>query len=271
MSNRTNDGAEVSNLLSSGKKMSRSSGGVQSTQPSCGNDNILDLVQTLHVLALIKNRTMNYASTRLTMLALAAVASTACGGGSSPGVASPRIVQPGAPGQSGRTFSTEELSAVEGVSYVEADVRFMQGMIPNHAHALEMKALVRQHASTQVVRLMGLRMEISQRDEIAMMQSWLRDHGEALELPGMGGMHTMPGMLTPEQMQALGNARGAAFDKLFLEGMIQHHLGALDMVYELYNTSGAAQESTVFKFAEDVDADQLMEIERMRGVLDSMR
>ena len=183
------------------------------------------------------------------------------------------IVQPGAPGQAGRSFSTDELAAVEGVSYVQADVDFMQGMIPHHAQALEMTALVRQHASTGAVRTMALRMEISQRDEIGLIEGWLREHGEAIEMPGMGmsRMHVMPGMLTPEQMTELANARGVEFDRRFLEGMIQHHYGAIDMVFNLFNTSGAAQESTIFKFAEDIDADQLMEIERMRGVLATLR
>ena len=80
----------------------------------------------------------------------------------------------------------------------------------------------------------------------------------------------MMGMLTPEQMETLANARGVEFDRLFLEGMIQHHEGALDMVTTLFNTSGAAQESTVFKFAEEVDADQLMEIERMQALLEQI-
>ncbi len=187
----------------------------------------------------------------------------------------PLIVQPGAPGESGRTFSAMELDQVEGVSHVEADVRFMQGMIPHHQQALEMTALVRQHAVTRAVQQMALRMEISQRDEIQLMETWLRERNEPTTMPGMGmemgGMHLMPGMLTPEQMEELGNARGEEFDRLFLEGMIQHHLGAIDMVAQLFNTSGAAQESTIFKFAEDVDADQTMEIERMQSLLDQMR
>ena len=206
----------------------------------------------------------------------------ACGGGSagsgSAAASAPtsgaRIVQPGAPGQSSRTFSAGELNAVEGVSYVEADVRFLQGMIPHHAQALEMTALVRQYATTDAVRQMALRMEISQRDEIALMETWLREHGESTEMAGMGGMggmHMMPGMLTPEQMNTLKNARGVDFDRYFLEYMIQHHQGAIGMVAELFNTSGAAQESTIFKFAEDVDADQLMEIERMQGILETLR
>lgn len=212
------------------------------------------------------------------VIAFAALAS-ACGGsggaGSMPAPADgPLIVQPGAPGQAGRTFSTEQLDQVEGVSHTDADVAFMRGMIPHHQQALEMTALVRQHATTDAVRQMALRMEISQRDEIALMETWLRERGEATTMPGMGGMggmHMMPGMLTPEQMTALRNARGPEFDRLFLEGMIQHHQGAIDMVATLFNTSGAAQESTVFKFAEDVDADQQMEIERMQGILSTIR
>lgn len=184
----------------------------------------------------------------------------------------PRIVQPGAPGESATTYSPEEISEVEGVSYTPADVRFLQGMIPHHEQALVMTELVRRYATTDAVRLMALRMEISQRDEIALMETWLRDHGEATRMPGMGGgMHMMPGMLTPDQMEELRNARGVEFDQLFLEYMIQHHLGAIDMVAKLFATPGAAQESTVFKFAEDVDADQTMEIERMQRVLQSIR
>jgi len=217
---------------------------------------------------------------------LLVAALAACAGGSGQAPASrasapadgPRIVQPGAPGQAGRTFSAEELSQVEGVSYTAADVRFMQGMIPHHAQALEMTALVRQYAASDAVRQMALRMEISQRDEIQLMESWLREHGEPVRAGGMAGMdHSahggamMPGMLSPEQMANLRDARGVEFDRLFLEYMIQHHLGAITMVDELLNSSGAAQESTVFKFAEDVNADQTMEIERMQGLLQTLR
>ena len=149
-----------------------------------------------------------------------------------------------------------------------------------------MTALVSKYATTNAVRQMALRMEISQRDEIKLMETWLTDRGQPIEMPmgsmggmhhdGMhhemvGGLHVMPGMLTAEQMEALANARGMEFDRLFLEGMIQHHQGAIDMVATLLNSPGAAQESTIFQFAEDVDADQQMEIERMRGILNQLR
>jgi uncharacterized protein (DUF305 family) len=225
---------------------------------------------------------MNASLTRVLALPAAALWLAACTGTSSSSAGAPaprdsdepRIVQPGAPGEGVRTYSAAELGEVEGVTYTPADVRFMQGMIPHHAQALEMTALVRRHATTDAVRQMALRMEISQRDEIALMEAWLRERGEPVEMPGMGGMghvHLMPGMLTPEQMEELGDARGVEFDRLFLEYMIQHHLGAIDMVAELFATSGAGQESTVFKFAEDVDADQTMEILRMQSILDGLR
>jgi uncharacterized protein (DUF305 family) len=220
-------------------------------------------------------------TSRILVFSLSAIAAACSGRSAGPATSSPapasdgpRIVQPGAPGQASRTYSAEEIDAVEGLSWTEADVRFMQGMIPHHAQALEMTALVRQHATTDAVRQMGLRMEISQRDEIGLMSAWLEERGQPVQMPGMHDMHgghMMPGMLSPEQMDNLSNARGVEFDRLFLEYMIQHHEGAITMVRELFASSGAAQESTVFKFAEDVDADQTMEIERMQGILATLR
>ena len=91
-------------------------------------------------------------------------------------------------------------------------------------------------------------------------------------VPGMmPGMPMMPGMLSPEQMAQLGTAGGDDFDRLFLELMIQHHQGAVTMVADLFNTSGAGQESLIFKFASDVHADQTMEIERMQRLLNAGR
>jgi uncharacterized protein (DUF305 family) len=83
----------------------------------------------------------------------------------------------------------------------------------------------------------------------------------------MHGATLMPGMLTPEEMDRLGGAIGAGFDRLFLDFMIKHHEGALIMVNELFSTPGAGQESEIFAFASDVDADQRMEIDRMRAML----
>jgi uncharacterized protein (DUF305 family) len=77
----------------------------------------------------------------------------------------------------------------------------------------------------------------------------------------------MPGMLTPDEMQRLRAAEGTDFERLFLEGMIRHHEGALTMVRELFEVPGAGQEPELFAFASDVEADQAMEIRRMRALL----
>lgn len=190
-------------------------------------------------------------------------------GGPSPASSGPRTVQAGAPGAASRTVDPDELSSSAGPTYVEADVRFMQGMIPHHAQALEMVGLVRDRATTELVRRMALRMEISQRDEIALMSQWLDARGE--RQPPAYDRNTgpfMPGMLTPEQMASLEAAEGSEFDRLFLELMIQHHEGAIDMVARLFATPGAGQESEIFQFADDVDVDQRMEIDRMRQALE---
>jgi uncharacterized protein (DUF305 family) len=165
--------------------------------------------------------------------------------------------------------------------YGAADVRFMQGMISHHAQALAMVALIPDHTTRQDMRLLGKRIEISQRDEIGLMQHWLEDRHQEVptvdahhmaSMPGMqmpGGM-LMPGMLTPEQMDQLAKASGPQFDRLFLEGMIRHHQGALTMVSQLFGTNGAGQEAEAFRFASDVDADQRAEIRRMQAMLDAM-
>ena len=81
-------------------------------------------------------------------------------------------------------------------------------------------------------------------------------------------MGLMPGMLTPEQMEALRKAKGAAFDRLFLTGMIQHHNGALTMVKDLFDTAGAGQDAELFNFATDADNSQRAEIRIMQAMLE---
>ena len=155
----------------------------------------------------------------------------------------------------------------------DADVRFITGMIGHHAQALEMVALVRERATRADVRMMAERIEVSQRDEIAMMERWLRARGHPVPSADSAHAHhgaghaQMPGMLTAEEMQRLRGASGAEFDRLFLELMIRHHEGALAMVAELFGTRGGGQESETFHIASEVDADQRMEIDRMRTML----
>ncbi|MGH9322125.1 MAG: DUF305 domain-containing protein, partial [Vicinamibacteria bacterium] len=182
----------------------------------------------------------------------------------------PPIVKPGAPGEASRLISSEEASDLAGIQYTEADVRFMQGMISHHAQALEMTELLASRSERDVMRKLAERIEISQEDEIRMMQEWLRTRGQAVtevDAHHAHGAHLMPGMLTTEEMSRLGEARGAEFDRLFLELMIKHHRGALTMVEELLAQQGAAQDSQLFGFTSDITADQSMEIDRMDVML----
>lgn len=161
-----------------------------------------------------------------------------------------------------------------------ADVAFMRGMIAHHGQALEMAALVPARTGREDMRLLARRIDISQQGEMAMMRRWLADRGQDTTASmqhdmhaGMAGMQhaMMPGMLTPEEMARLAAATGPEFERLFLEGMIRHHQGALVMVEQLLAAPGAAQDPETFRFASDVDADQRAEIARMQALLDAMQ
>lgn len=164
--------------------------------------------------------------------------------------------------------------------YTAADVHFMTGMIGHHAQAIQMSRLAPTHGASPAVLRLADRIINAQEDEIATMQHWLG--ARRLPVPeakpgpmkmNMGGMvheMLMPGMLTEEQVAQLDRARGPEFDRLFLTFMIQHHRGATSMVRDLFGTPGAAQDETVFKFANDVNVDQTTEIARMQSMLTSM-
>ena len=140
-----------------------------------------------------------------------------------------------------------------------------------------MTALIESHTENRDLRSLGARISRSQSDEIKFMKRWLAARGQPIshEMPDMphmhmshGSMSLMPGMLTPEQMEALRKARGDEFDHLFLTGMIQHHGGALTMVKDLFDTAGAGQDAELFNFTTDVDSGQRAEIRIMQSMLE---
>ena len=189
--------------------------------------------------------------------------------------AKPVIVQPGAPGKPSKTLPASTKGLLPPRS--QADVEFMQGMIMHHSQAIEMTALIASHTDNKELTSLGARISSSQSDEIKFMQRWLAARGESvpMAMPGMPGMNMsdksmglMPGMLTPEQMDALRKAKGAEFDRLFLTGMIQHHNGALIMVKDLFDTAGAGQDAELFNFATDADNTQKAEIRIMQAMLE---
>lgn len=185
----------------------------------------------------------------------------------------PRIVQPGAPGEASRTVAVDQAADLSRIQHTPADVRFMQAMIGHHQQAVEMVELLKTRTSRDDMRRLGQRIELSQNDEIALMRRWLEARGQPVpseHAHHSGAVGSMPGMLSADEMARLAAAHGSAFDRLFLEGMIKHHDGALTMVNELFATPGAGQEVEIFSFAADVDADQRMEIERMGAMLDAL-
>lgn len=194
------------------------------------------------------------------------------------GAVKPVVVQPGAPGAPSKILPSSTRGSLPPRS--EADVEFMQGMIVHHAQAVVMTAMIASHTENKDLRSLGARISSSQSDEINFMKRWLTARGEPItkpmpEMPGMdmssetshADMALMPGMLTPQQMEALRKAKGAEFDHLFLVGMIQHHNGALIMVKDLFDTAGAGQDAELFNFATDADNTQRAEIRIMQGML----
>ena len=140
-----------------------------------------------------------------------------------------------------------------------------------------MTALIESHTESKDLRSLGARISRSQSDEIKFMKRWLSSRGQPISqaMHDMShknmsheSMALMPGMLTPQQMEALRKAKSEEFDRLFLTGMIQHHDGALTMVKDLFDTAGAGQDAELFNFATDVDSGQRAEIRIMQSMLE---
>lgn len=212
----------------------------------------------------------------------------------------------GTPAPAGTTLSNSEIEAIyrarmeaSRTRFVQADVDFMTGMIHHHAQAVEMARLAPRNEAGHDVQTLAARILITQQDEIALMQRWLEDrnqpvpvlhvteqgvtvhvddvhgaahgaHGHPDDGAGHGDHSRMPGMLTADQLAALAETRDGAFDRLFLTLMIEHHLGAVTMVHDLFATDGAAQDDVVFRLASDVQVDQLTEVARMQRMLERL-
>ena len=185
----------------------------------------------------------------------------------------PVVVTMGRPGEASTSAPMDTAGKGVTLPYAPGDVKFIRGMITHHAQAIEMDNLLKSRTDSESMRMMALRIEVSQNDEIAWMRRWLDERKQpqpsehAHHMPG--GM--MPGMLTDAEMAKLAAAKGPAFDRLFPEGMIKHHMGALIMVEELFNSPGSAQQADMFDFASHVDSDQRMEISRMTQMLKDMK
>jgi uncharacterized protein (DUF305 family) len=205
---------------------------------------------------------------RATLFLIAAIACSSSGGSTSArpqGAPTPAPAPPGA--------ATNVINP--------ADIQFMAGMIPHHAQAVLIAGWAPTHEASPELRRLCERIVVGQRDEIGLMQAWLKQR--ALEVPPANATHMrmtmngmphdmlMPGMLNDEELKQLDAARGAAFDRLFLQAMIRHHQGAISMVDDLEAAPGSRQDETVFRFSSDVYADQTTEIDRMQKMLAALK
>ena len=181
------------------------------------------------------------------------------------------IVQPGAPGQPSQTLDATTALAIADSSYTSADVHFMQGMILHHHQALLMSRLASDRTNNENVLDLAGRIDVSQDDEIMLMQDWLKERSEMVPDPAdhhsSHMSHDMVGMATAEQMTNLVNSKSIDFDELFLSLMITHHDGAIKMVKELQDQPGSAYDPLLNEFVSDVANDQAVEIERMNELL----
>ena len=175
------------------------------------------------------------------------------------------IIQPGAPGENSKKLDPETATSIARTSHIDADIKFLQGMIVHHEQAIVMSKLAAKRTNNKTIIDLANRIDLSQVDEINFMESWLSARDKNLhEINHKGHMHmSMPGMATPAQIESLKKANSTDFDRLFLQLMIKHHDGALDMVDELKKYPGSANNQLLNEFVSDLINDQAVEIERM--------
>ena len=187
------------------------------------------------------------------------------------GASSRACAQGGMPGMDhGKHRMSPDIVVPKGALYTKADVEFMQGMIAHHAQAIVMSRMAEANGANPQVLKLSRKIDQSQVPEIIIMQQWLRRYGQFA--PDTASWHDMrmDGMLTDDELREMSEAKGVAFDRLFLTGMIKHHAGALKMVDDLFRSPGAGQEVDANVFANDVVTAQTAEIAVMRRLLSQL-
>ena len=191
------------------------------------------------------------------------------------------IIQPGAPGNPSKILDAKEATNISNTSYIKADVKFLQGMIVHHEQAILMSNMAGERTNNKTILDLAKRIDVSQADEINFMESWLKQRNEYADnshenhhmhrkhhIHASHNMHLdMVGMATPKQLDDLKKSSSTDFDRLFLQLMITHHDGALEMVEELKKYPGNAYDPILNEFVADLVNDQGVEIERMNTIL----
>jgi uncharacterized protein (DUF305 family) len=187
------------------------------------------------------------------------------------------VLQPGKPGEGAETIAPEDYEGAPAQApFTKADADFLSDMILHHGQATEMAGLVPRRSESDQVKTFAARIDVVQNSEIDLMSGWLEENEYPVPMTAEGGDGSgprapehehdadMPGMLTDAEMADLEAASGAEFDRLFLEGMIKHHEGALTMCEEV---AGSGSEERVIELANNIAADQMAEIDRMANML----
>ena len=143
-----------------------------------------------------------------------------------------------------------------------SDQMFLQMMIPHHEQAIEMSDLALARSKNSEVLKLAQQIKSAQSAEIIQMKSWLDGAGMSADM-GHEMDHGMGGMMGEDEMSALESATGAAFDKLFLAGMIAHHEGALHMVMMIQDSS----DPQLRTLHDNIIKTQSAEIEWMKKIL----
>lgn len=167
----------------------------------------------------------------------------------------------------GHSSSKPDAKASEAADHNAADMTFAKDMIVHHGQAIVMARLATTRASSPPVKALAQRIEKAQDPEITTMSGWLRAWGEDVPStdPAHGGGHgSMPGMMSAEEMTRLAGASGAAFDRMFLEMMIRHHEGAIEMA-QAERKDGRNPDAKAL--AAQIETAQTAEIREMRTLL----
>jgi uncharacterized protein (DUF305 family) len=173
------------------------------------------------------------------------------------------VVAPGKPGEPARTLSPEDAAkAVPDEKPDASDVAYAQMMITHHGQALEMTRLAESRAHAGGVKRMARHIAATQQPEIEAMRGWLKRNGLSGDAGGHAHMR-MPGMATDAQLARLKDARGTAFDDLFLTLMITHHQGAVTMATDVL---GRSRNTQIGEMATDLIAQQSREVDLMRAL-----
>lgn len=225
-----------------------------------------------------------YASSGVTLAALAVAAlltgcasqgdSAADGRGAAPttttATSQSRVVAPGRPGETAEVIEPGEPFEVTGGGHNEVDISFVEHMIPHHRQALKMAELAPDRASDSRVLALAERVMAAQGPELVALEGWLTQRGLPVPEESTGGEHShgsMPGMVTPFQMQLLEDSEGREFDELFLVYMGNHHAGAVGMAEPV---ALGGLDTVAIEVAADISVTQSAEINRMRDILDDL-